>query len=151
MRPSSPAGNRAPWLPGRPFSGRPALGARSPKTGGGMNIWKNLREKGAAFTVETLLQAPVENALARYGKVRGIALENGELRLSLALNGLEREVEIRCSDIDIAEDGSTVRIGTFHSDLACAEQALNDFATSPFPVRSGTARAALVLLRKLMF
>lgn len=116
-----------------------------------MSVWKNLREKGAAFTVQTLLQAPVENALARYGKVRGIALENGELRLSLALNGLEREVEIRCADIDIAEDGSTVRIGTFHSDLTCAEQALNDFATSPFPISSSTARAALVLLRKLMF
>lgn len=116
-----------------------------------MNIWKNLREKGAAVTVEALLQTPVENALKRYGKVKGVALENGELRLTLAPNGLDRDVEIRCSDIDIADDGSSVRIGTFRSDLACAEQALNDFATSPFSITHRGARAALVLLRKLMF
>ncbi|WP_297047204.1 hypothetical protein [uncultured Desulfovibrio sp.] len=116
-----------------------------------MSIWKTLRKKGAAFTVETLLQAPVENALGRYGKVKGIALENGELRLTLAPNGLDREVEIRCADIDIAADGSSVRIGSFRSDLACVEQALNDFATAPFPISHSGARAALVLLRKLMF
>lgn len=116
-----------------------------------MNIWKSLKERSAAFTVETLLQAPVQKALARYGKVKALALENGELRLTLALNGLDRDVEIRCSDIDIADDGSSVRIGAFRSDLVCAEQALNDFATSPFTIDHSGMRATLVLLRKLMF
>lgn len=116
-----------------------------------MNIWKALKGKSVAFTVETLLQAPVEKALGRYGKVKGIALENDELRLVLALNGLDREVEIRCEDISIAEDGSSIRIGTFHSNVACVEQALNDFVTSPFPIPNSSARAGLVLLKKLVF
>lgn len=116
-----------------------------------MGIWSALKQKGAAFTVETLLQAPVSNALERYGKVKGLALENGELRLLLALNGLEHEVEIRCADISIAEDGSSVRVGSFRSNIACVEQALNDFATAPFAIANGNARTGLVLLRKLMF
>lgn len=161
MRPFRPAGNRRQRAGANVHSPDMARGFRAPEISRRralrpeweerMSIWKKLREKGAAFTVETLLQAPVENAIKRYGKVNGIALENGELRLTLALNGLDREVEIRCSDIDIAEDGSSVRIGTFRSDLPCAEQALNDFATSPFTISHSGARAALVLFRKLMF
>lgn len=116
-----------------------------------MSLWQALKQKGASFTVETLLQAPVENALERYGKLKGLALENGELRLLLALNGIEREVDIRCADISIAADGSSVRIGSFRSNIACVEQALNDFATGPFAVANNSARAALVLVRKLMF
>lgn len=116
-----------------------------------MSIWQALKQKGTSFTVETLLQAPVENALERYGKLKGLALENGELRLLLALNGLEREVEIRCADISIAADGSSVHIGSFRSNVACMEQALNDFATRPFVIANSGARAALVLLRKLVF
>ena len=94
----------------------------------------------------------INQHIAKYGRLKSLAVKDGEIRASLILNGLEdREIDVSCASVDIAADGSSVSLGDFRSSLPCVEQALNDFCTRTFEVRTPRAQYALVALRKLLF
>lgn len=94
----------------------------------------------------------INQHIAKYGKLKSLFLQDGEIKASLILNGLsDREIAISCGSVDIAEDGSQVRLGDFSSNVSCIEQALNDFCTRTFEVRSTRAQLALMAARKLLF
>ncbi|WP_165075150.1 MULTISPECIES: hypothetical protein [unclassified Desulfovibrio] len=94
----------------------------------------------------------INQHIARYGKLKSLFVQDGEIRASLILNGLaDHEITISCASVDIAEDGSKVSLGGFSSNVSCIEQALNDFCTRTFEVKSARAQFALMALRKLLF
>lgn len=116
-----------------------------------MGILGVLRDKGASIALEKLLNEHLGDAVSRYGCLKRVAVENGELRITLVLNGFEPVVDICCADIAIADDGSTLTINRFSSNVVCVEQALNDFATAPIAIANKDAWTWLRLVKKLLF
>lgn len=110
-----------------------------------------LGEKFANILADSTGKSLINQHIAKYGKLKSLFLEDGQIRASLLLNGLEdREITISCASVEIAPDGSSISLGDFSSNLPCVEQALNDFCTRTFPVDSKGAQIALVGLRKLV-
>ena len=94
----------------------------------------------------------INQHIAKYGRLKSLSIQDGEIRASLLLNGLsDREVAITCATVEIAEDGSSICLGDFKSNVSCIEQALNDFRTRSFEVKSTPAQVALMGARKLLF
>ena len=93
----------------------------------------------------------INQHIAKYGRLTSLFIKDGQVRAGLLLNGLDREISVSCASVDIAEDGSTIRLGDFSANVPCIEQALNDFCTRTFEVKSQRAQYALIALRKLLF
>ena len=93
----------------------------------------------------------INQHIAKYGRLTSLFIKDGQVRAGLLLNGLNREISIACASVEIAEDGSQIRLGDFSANVPCIEQALNDFCARTFEVKSPRAQYALVALRKLLF
>ncbi|MBD5626439.1 MAG: hypothetical protein HDQ90_02905 [Desulfovibrio sp.] len=93
----------------------------------------------------------INQHIAKYGRLTSLSIRDGQVRAGLLLNGIDQEIAVSCASVDIAEDGSTVRLGGFSANVPCVEQALNDFCTRTFEVKSPRAQYALTALRKLLF
>ena len=93
----------------------------------------------------------INQHIAKYGRLTSLSIRDGQVRAGLLLNGIDQEIAVSCTSVDIAEDGSTVRLGGFSANVPCVEQALNDFCTRTFEVKSTRAQYALTALRKLLF
>lgn len=106
----------------------------------------------ASMMTDSAAKSLINKRIERYGKLKSLFIQDGEIKASLILNGLsDREVAITCATVEIAEDGSSIRLGDFNSNVACIEQALNDFCTRSFEVKSTPAQVALMGVRKLLF
>lgn len=84
--------------------------------------------------------------LVGIGEVSKITYDKheGVLSLQIVLLGMEdRPITVEARDMEIAPDGSSIRVKSFRSPLPFAHNALNRFATRPFPVPPGMARIAL--------
>lgn len=113
-----------------------------------MGIFDGLASMMADSAAKSLINKHIE----RYGKLKSLFIQNGEIKAGLILNGLsDREVAISCASVEIAEDGSSIRLGDFKSNVSCIEQALNDFCTRTFEVKSTPAQVALMGVRQLLF
>lgn len=91
--------------------------------------------------------------LAGIGQVCQINYDKnkGSLSLQIILVGLEdRPIAVEARDVEIAPDGSSVMVKSFSSPLPFAHNALNRFATRPFPVPEGMARIALKTARAVL-
>jgi len=109
----------------------------------------DLLNKPIDVALNTVAKPMINKAVAGYGEVRTLKVEDKKLKATLVLAGLEdREIEVTCSDVYIAEDGSAIRLRNYSSNMPFAEKALNDFATDEYEVDNQPARAALMLLRK---
>lgn len=93
----------------------------------------------------------INQHIARYGRLTSLSVKDGRVMAGLSLNGLNQEIAITCASVEIAEDGSAVRLGDFSANVPCVEQALNDFCARTFEVKSTRAQYALTALRKLLF
>lgn len=83
------------------------------------------------------------------GVVKEISFRDRTLFLTVVLDGLEdRPIEISCSRLEIAPDGSSVTVHEFQSNMPFAQNALNRFAVRPFSVPEGGARMAVVAAKK---
>ena len=106
----------------------------------------------ASMMADSAAKSLINRHIERYGKLKSLIIQNGDIKASLLLNGLsDREVAISCASVEIAEDGSSVRLGDFSSNVSCIEQALNDFCTRTFEVTATPAQVALRGVRKLLF
>lgn len=93
----------------------------------------------------------INQHIARYGRVTSLSIRDGKVTAGLVLNGLDQEIAVSCASVSIAEDGSSIRLGDFSANVPCIEQALNDFCTRTFEVKSPRAQYALTALRKVLF
>lgn len=94
----------------------------------------------------------INQHIAKYGKLKSLYIKEGEINASLILNGLDdKEIHISCASVDIAEDGSQISLRDFSSNVPCIEQALNDFCSRSFRVKSTRAQYALIAARKILF
>ncbi len=98
--------------------------------------------------VDKLLNPKVAN-IARISR---IAIEDGKLSMRLVLKGLENtEMDVQCSNITIAEDGSSISLGNYTSNMEFLQNALNQFATLTIPVPENTmTRATLKTVKAVL-
>lgn len=114
-------------------------------------MFQCLKESVANFALAKIRKKYVDPVLEGIGVVREISLRNGSLYLVLVLEGLEdRPIDVRCSDIEIAPDGSQIRIGKFESNMPFAQTALNRFGVRPIPIPEGNARVGVVAAKKAL-
>lgn len=77
------------------------------------------------------------------GTVETINYKNKKLFLGLLLNGLPQPIEVECSEICLAPDGSAVTVNTFSASIPFVQTALDRFAAGKsFEVPEGAARLA---------
>lgn len=105
----------------------------------------------ASMMADSAAKSLINQHIARYGKLTSLSIKDGQVKAGLLLNGLGEEISVACASVAIAEDGSTVRLGDFSANVPCVEQALNDFCTRTFEVKSPRAQVALMAARKLLF
>lgn len=96
-----------------------------------------------------------DKALAPYmegiGTVETINYKNKKLFLGLSLEGLPQPIEVECSDICLAPDGSTVTVNCFSANLPFAQTVLDRFAAGKsFEIPEGAARLAVVAAKKVL-
>ncbi len=100
-------------------------------------------------TLNTVAKPFLNKAVAGYGEIRKLSIENRKLMAKGVLCGLEdKEIEVSCSDVRISEDGSKISLHDFRSNMPFAEKLLNNFATREYIIESDKIRTALVLIRK---
>lgn len=85
-------------------------------------------------------------------KVKSMEWRDGKLYLTFTFNGLEeREIRVACNNISIAEDGSSISVSDFESDMPFVENALNSFAAGTHSLpNDGMARMGICIARKLL-
>lgn len=89
-------------------------------------------------------------SLEGIARISELEWRNGELRVSLILDGLpERPLEISVRDIEISPDCSLLHVHYFSASMAFAQNALMRFAARPFAIPPA-ARPALAALRPLL-
>lgn len=86
------------------------------------------------------------------GELEKVSFKNGQLSGVLRLAGMDSEpVEVICSDISIAPDGSGIRIGSLASNKKFADTALKRFAQGrEFAIPEGAARKAAITLKGIL-
>ena len=109
------------------------------------------KEKAVEMGLKTVLMPLVNNYVAEYGEVTALRYTGGALQAEIRLKGLEdRPVTLHCRHISISEDGSSVHIGAYASNMPFLEIALNRFATDPIHVDNAVVRQMLVRCRKFL-
>jgi hypothetical protein len=91
-------------------------------------------------------------AVSEIGTITAISYRDKKLFLNVVLNGLEdREIEVSCGRLRIADDGSRISLGAFQSNMPFAQNALNMFAARDYKIPDSTmVRAALVTTKKVL-
>ena len=86
------------------------------------------------------------------GVITSISLLDKMLYLTLMLDGLgETEIIITGKGISIAEDGSSITVQSFKSNMPFAENALNRFAAGRhFELPEGNARSYAMMAKKIL-
>lgn len=111
----------------------------------------SIASAGISMALNGVKEKVVNPNLEGIGVVKEISFRDKKLHLKLVLDGLEDKViEISCSKVTIAPDGSSVGLSGFSSNMPFAENALNRFAPKAFSVPDGAGRIALVAARKVL-
>lgn len=113
------------------------------------NALKNMAVSAALEKVRTKVLNP---KLSGIGVVDEMIYRDKRLFLKLRLEGLEdRPIDVRCSEINIAPDGSSLSIGKFESNMPFARVALESFAANRvFEIPEGGARVAIMAAKKVL-
>ena len=114
-------------------------------------MFKCVRNCVSNYALRKIKEKLVNPSLDGIGVVREISFREGSLFLTLVLEGLEdRPVDVRCSEIEIAPDGSQIMIHRFESNMPFAQNALNRFAVRPIDIPEGGARVAVLTAKKAL-
>lgn len=121
-------------------------------------IWKRIklmfggmRDKLVSLALSRMKGRYMDANLEGIGTIKDIAYRQGQLVLTVVLEGLEdRPLTIGASEVEIAPDGSSIKVGKFDSNMAFANNALNRFAVREFPIPEGSARTALKMARTVL-
>ncbi len=114
-----------------------------------MNLFRAVKDKAATTALDAVGKEFFNKVIADYGRLKSLRFEERTLKATLVLHGLEdRDIELACTSVEISDDGSSVSLRGFTSNMPFAEKALNAFAARTYPVESAAVRAALLMLRK---
>lgn len=114
-------------------------------------MFKAIKNKAIAVALNQIKERFVNPNIDGIGVVKSLSYDQGKIQLTVILEGLEdHPLAIEASDIEIAPDGSTIKVGNFMSNLAFAHNALNKFAVREFEVPEGSARTGLLMAKKVM-
>lgn len=111
-----------------------------------------LLEMGMKLPLKMLKDTVINPRLQGIGKVEDLSYHDRRLFARLRLEGLDdRPLEVTCEDIQLAEDGSWLRIGRFEANLKFMQTALDRYvAGQTIAVPEGPARTAVIGARKLL-
>lgn len=89
--------------------------------------------------------------LAGIGTVEELSIRDKGVYLVVKLAGLEdRPIDVKCSDINIAEDGSSVTIGHCESEMPFVREAMARFLQNrKIDLPEGNARKSALTIKKL--
>ncbi|MBQ9407181.1 MAG: hypothetical protein IJU37_10670 [Desulfovibrio sp.] len=88
--------------------------------------------------------------LGDIAKITKIGLESGKLYLSFVLNGLEdKEMQVQCHEVHIAEDGSSLTLGGFESNMPFLQNAFNRFAPKSIALPE-SAKNTVLMVKSLL-
>ena len=94
--------------------------------------------------------ASQEINLGDIAKITKIGLVSGKLYLSFVLNGLEdKAMQVQCHDVRIAEDGSSLTVGEFESNMPFLLNALNRFAPKTIALPE-SAKDTVLMVKSLL-
>ncbi len=111
-----------------------------------------LFDMGAQFVLNKVKDSVINPKLDGIGVIEEIVYKNKTLFLRIRLEDLEdHPIEAICSDVQVADDGSSVCVGKFKANKKFAQTALDNFvAGQTFTIPAGGARLALVAAKKLL-
>lgn len=111
-----------------------------------------LKNKLVDTTLNIVREKVINPKIAEIANVKSVELKDGKLILSLTLNGLENiNINVICNKVSISEDGSSIRISDFTSNMPFAENALNSFASGEYKIDAGPmAKMGLLAARKML-
>lgn len=108
-----------------------------------------LKNMTASIALTGLKEKLVNPNLEGIGRVTEISFKDKTVFVTVVLDGLETQpIEACCRKIEIAPDGSSIKLSDFDAKLPFAKNALNRFAARPFDIPEGKARAALIAAKK---
>ena len=85
-------------------------------------------------------------------ELREILIVDRKPTMVFTLTGMpDRELSAVVGTVDISEDGSSVRLSNFSSNVPFLENALNRFVTRPIPIEDAKVAFALRKARSFLF
>lgn len=109
------------------------------------------RDKIVEIALNKIKEKIVDPEIDGIGVVKEIRYKDGKALLTIALEGLEdRPITVEASDIVIAQDGSSITINTFNSNMPFAKKGLTRFLAGkslPIPEEN---RSSVVMAKKLL-
>ncbi len=104
-----------------------------------------LKDKVVDAALGQIVDRALNPKLADIARISKVAIEDGTLSIHFILKGLdEKEMDVQCSSISIAEDGSSISLGNYTSNIEFLQNALNQFATLTLPVPDNTMTRAIL-------
>lgn len=102
--------------------------------------------------IQEICAIVVNPMIAEFGTLVDVGYTNGLLTCTLTLLGMEDvPLTVTCSSITIADDASTVTLGGFSANKPFLQNALNTFASKPFPIpNTPLVRASIKILKGLL-
>ncbi|MBO4369584.1 MAG: hypothetical protein J5803_05750 [Desulfovibrio sp.] len=117
-----------------------------------MGILDAMRDGAVTSVLNNLRSFLSENYLAGIGELTDLRYSNKTLLMRIRLYGLEdREIEASCTDIRIANDGSSLALASFSSNMPFMETMLNRYlANATLSLPEGNARMLAVAAKKVL-
>lgn len=114
------------------------------------SMFDKAKEKAATLALNTVGRSIVNTNLSGIVEFREIRVEDGRPVLHFTLEGLpDREIKAVVHSITIAEDGTSVTLANYESDMPFVQNALNRFASLTVPVKDASVARALSMARFL--
>lgn len=112
-------------------------------------MFEYLKNMTASIALTGLKEKLVNPNLEGIGRVTDISFKDKTIFVTLVLDGLENQpIEACCRKIEVAPDGSSVKLSDFDSKLPFVKNALNRFAARSFDIPEGKVRALLAAAKR---
>lgn len=109
-----------------------------------------IKNKAVTLTLKTLKGKYMDSLIDGLGEIKSIRYQDGKIMLTVVLEGLEgTPIQIAVEEIEIAPDGSSIKIKKFQSSMPFVHNALNRFAVREFKVPD-KAKSALLMAKKAL-
>lgn len=114
-------------------------------------FFNSLKNNVVSMALNTAWEKLMGQYLDGIGTVKKISYEDGKIFLTVILAGLEdKPIDITCSEIEMAADGSAISVRKFESNMPFVQTALNRYAVKSFAIPPGKARLACECVKKAL-
>ena len=111
-----------------------------------------IKEKTANAALNKLNDVFLSKEFAQFGQIKQLSYKDKKLNMAMLLKGLEdKEIEVSCASVRIADDGSSITLSDYSSNVECVATALNLFAAREIPLPdNGMVRSAVIAAKKIL-